>query len=123
MDIEHWSHKGHTVSVIIAVVLSGLLVTVAALVGRGAINIKGALLEADPTDVTVIAAVEPKLDSGVTIQGIEFLRKEDVSAVISTKPYYAYLVKTSDNVQHLVRLAWDTETKAWTLLTYEKLHE
>jgi hypothetical protein len=62
--------------VLIAVILSAMVVMFAAILGRGALNLKGALLVDEPTDVTVIAVIEPKLSDGVAISDIDFLRKE-----------------------------------------------
>ena len=122
MDIERITHRNYTFSVMIAIVLSVMLVVVASLVGRSALNFRGALDLHDPTDVTVIAAVEPRLQEHTSITSIEFLRKEVVAPEVNEKPYYAYLVKTSDSTEHLVRIAWEKEKRAWTLLTFEALH-
>jgi hypothetical protein len=120
MDIEKLTHSGYKVSVLTAVVLSALVVTLAALLGRGALNLKGALILDEPTDVTVIATVEPKLDKEIGIRGIDFLRKEQRGE--NEKPYYAYQVKTSDEEYHLVKIGYDSEEKKWVLVTFESLH-
>lgn len=120
MDIESLTHTGYKNSVVIAVALSAIVVTLAALLGRGALNLKSALVLEEPSDVTVIALVEPKLAEDVSIQGIDFLRKEKHAE--SEKPYYAYQVKTSDDQYAFVKIRFDAKTQQWTLLTYESLH-
>lgn len=119
MDIEKLSHTGYRTSIIIAIVLSCMVVTLTALLGRGTLNLNGALLLDEPTDVTVIAAVEPTLESGVAISGIEFLRTQKNE---QEKPYYDYQVATSDGMHYLVRLSFDAEKRQWELLHLEKLH-
>lgn len=120
MDLERITHTGYKHSVVIAIVLSAMVVTLTAMLGRGALNLKGALLLDEPSDVTVIAAVEPRLDSDISIKGIDFLRKEKRGE--DEKPFYAYQVQTSDEEYHLVKLGFDTEEKMWVLVTYESLH-
>lgn len=120
MDIEKISHSGYRMSVIIAIVLSCMVVTFAALLGRGTLNLNGALLLDEPTDVTVIALVEPKLDTDVKIGEIDFLRKEKRDS--DTHQTYAYRVHTSDASDYLVRLGFDISTKRWTLTQFERLH-
>ena len=119
MDIEKLTHTGYRTSVIIAVILSCMVVTFAALLGRGTLNLKGALLLDEPSPVTVIATVERRLDKGMTISDIHFLRTQDSHG---QKPYYDYQVTTSDKTQYLVRLAFHEETKMWTILHFESLH-
>lgn len=120
MDIEKISHAGYRMSVVIAIVLSCMVVTLAALLGRGTLNLKGALLVDQPTDVTVIALVEPRLDEGVTIRGIDFLRKEKRD--VDSHESYAYHVSTSDGGDYLVRLGHDISKNQWTLTQFEYLH-
>lgn len=119
MDIEKLTHTGYRTSVIVAVILSCMIVTFAALLGRGTLNLKGALLVDEPTPVTVIATVEGVLNEGITIRNIIFLRKQDST---STKPYYDYQVSTSDKKQYLARISFDDEAHIWTLLHFESLH-
>lgn len=119
MDIEKLSHTGYRTSVMIAIVLSCIVVTLAALLGRSTLNLKGGLLLDEPTDVTVIAAVEPTLQNGVAIRSIEFLRTKDTE---KGKPYYDYQVATSDGMHYLVRLGFNDEQGQWGLLYLEKLH-
>jgi hypothetical protein len=120
MDIEKISHSGYRLSVVIAIVLSCMVVTLAALLGRGTLNLNGALILDQPTDVTVIALVEPKLDAGVTIRQIDFLRKEKRD--VDTYQSYAYHVSTSDSGDYLVRIGHDATTNQWTLTQFETLH-
>jgi hypothetical protein len=119
MDIEKLTNTGYRTSVMIAVVLSCMLVTFASLLGRGTLNLKGALLQEEHSEVTIIAAVEPKLADGVTIRKISFLRKRENTTL---KPYYDYLVSTSDARQYLVSIHYDDEAQMWTLLHFEHLH-
>jgi hypothetical protein len=120
MDLERMTHTGYKLSVMIAVVLSAMVVTLTAMLGRGALNLKGSLLLDEPTDVTVIAAVEPRLEEDTSISDIDFLRKETRGE--NEKPFYAYQVKTSDEEYHLVKIGYDEELKKWTLIVYESLH-
>lgn len=119
MDLEHITHSGYRLSVIIALILSGLVVTVAAVLGRGALNLRGSLLLDEPSDVTVIALVEPKLAEDIAISEINFLRKEPAKA--AERPEYSYHVRTSDGENYLVRLGFDEEKKRWALVKYEHL--
>lgn len=120
MDMERLTHSGYKLSVVIAVVLSAMVVTLTALLGRGALNLKGALLLDEPSDVTVIATVEPKLSEDVGIRNIDFLRKENRGE--DEKPFYAYQVKTSDEKYYLVKIGFDDTEKKWALVTFESLH-
>lgn len=120
MDIEKISHTGYRMSVVIAIILSCMVVTLAALLGRGTLNLNGALLVDQPTDVTVIALVEPKLEEGVTIREINFLRKE--KREVDSHESYAYHVSTSDSGDYLVRLGHDISKNQWTLTQFEYLH-
>lgn len=120
MDIERLTHRGYRMSVIVAVVLSAMVVTFAALLGRGTLNLKGALALDEPTDVTVIALVEPKLMENVKISEINFLRKEKRDG--DDRPSYAYQVQTSDSNNYLVRIGFDITSATWTLTQFEYLH-
>lgn len=120
MDIEKMTHQSYRVSVVIAIVLSSMVVVLTALLGRGTLNLNGALLLDEPSDVTVIAVFEPILTDDVKISDIDFLRKE--KAVESAKPVYSYQVKTSDNAYWLVKLKFDESSKQWALLKKESLH-
>lgn len=120
MDIEHMTHTGYRTSILIAVILSCLIVVLSAALGRGTLNLKGSLLLDEPTDVTVIAVVEPRLDDGVTISDIVFLRKQDAGA---EKPTYDYQVETSDGGIYLVRLSQDPSITGWSLQNFERLRE
>ena len=107
-------------SVIIAVVLSCMVVTLAALLGRGTLNLNGAVLLDKPTDVTVIALMEPKLNQNEKISEIDFLREEKRDA--DTHESYAYHVHTSDASDYLVRLGFDVSTNGWSITQFERLH-
>ncbi len=120
MDIENLTHSGYKLSVLIAIILSMMVVTLAAMLGRGTLNLKSALLLDKPSYITVIAALEPKLPEHVSISAIDFLRMEKRGE--KDKPYYAYQVKTSDNEYHLVKIGYDEDLKQWTLMNYEFLH-
>ena len=120
MDIEHLTHRGQRLSLAIAVVLSCMAVTLASLIGRGTLNLSGALLLTEPRDTTVIALVEPKLQEKITISGIIFLRKED--PMPGEKPTYTYHVRTSDESDYFVRLRFDTTSSQWALERLEKLY-
>jgi hypothetical protein len=120
MDMERLTHRGYRTSLMVALVLSGLVVTLVAVIGRGTLNLSGALLLAKPRDTTVIALVEPKLQEGVHISDIKFLRKED--AMDEEKPTYTYHVRTSDDSDYFTRLRFDTALSQWTLERFERLH-
>ncbi len=123
MDIERYTHSGYKLSVLISIVLSGLVVTLVAFLGRGALNLKGELLgngTGKPTDATVIVLVLPKLAEDMTIIDIDFLREEKRGE--KEKPYYAYQVKTSDSSFYLIKIGFDNEQKKWALTQYELLH-
>ena len=130
MDIEHITHRGYRLSLIIAVVLSAMVVTLASLVGRGALNLRGALVLNEPRDTTVIALVEPKLATTEKISEIDFLRKEPV--LVTEKPstsdgdpksfQYSYNVRTSDGSDYLVQLIFDNDSQEWVTRTFERLH-
>ena len=119
MDLEKITHSGYRISVVTAIVLSCMVVTLASLLGRSALNLRGSLVLDEPTDVTVIAQVEPQLDEDTSITSINFLRKEDVTA--SEKPFYAYHVLLSDGENYLVRIGFDAEEERWVLMNYEHL--
>lgn len=120
MDLERITHTGYRLSVVIALILSGIVVTVAAVLGRGALNLRGALLLEEPSDVTVIALVEPKLAEDIAISDINFLRKEDTEG--SERSQYSYHMRTSDGENYLVRIGFDEEQNQWALMKYEHLH-
>jgi hypothetical protein len=121
MDLERIMHVKYRTSIVVATVLSVMVVIAVALLGRGTLNLRGALVLDEPTDVTVIAAVEPKLQDA-TIAGIQFLRKEPATNPESPKPAYAYLVGLSTGESYLTRVEWDLDQDAWVLITFEKLH-
>ena len=130
MDIEHMTHRGYKLSLIIAIVLSAMVVTLASLVGRGTLNLSGALVLNEPHDTTVIALIEPKLATNEKISEIDFLRKEPVKgqsdasgSVIDPKSMqYSYTVRTSDGSDYLIQLIFDTDTRQWITRTFERLH-
>lgn len=121
MDLEHFTHRGYRTSVAVAVILSMLIVLMAAFLGRRVVNLKGSLIVAEPNDITVISLVEPKLNTGSTITNIRFLRKEEVTSV-SDKPRYAYLVHTSDDENRHVQIGWNDDLMQWSIVTSEALH-
>lgn len=120
MDIERISHQSYRVSVLIALVLSGIFVALAGLIGRGTVNLQGALLLPEPTDVTVIASLEGKLPKGAKITSISLLRKEERAP--GEKPVFSYLVGTSDGSKHMIQIGWSALTNQWGTLTLERLH-
>lgn len=119
MDIERMSHSGYRTSVAIAVVLSCMVVTIAAVLGRGTLNLKGALLLDEPTNVTVISLVEPKIGSA-KISNIIFLRKEKRDG--DERQSYAYQVSLSDKSNYLVRLGFNISKNEWSLTQFDLLH-
>lgn len=120
MDIQHFTHQGYRVSVWVAVVLSGLIVTLTALIGRGTLNLKGALVLPEPRDITVIALMEPKLEEDVTITSIELLRKQERTE-LKERPRYDYKVETSDGQHYLVILGFDAVKNEWTIVASDTL--
>lgn len=120
MDLEKISHQNYRISVWVAIVLSGIVVTLAAFLGRGALNLKAALVLEEPTDVTVIALMEPKLPADAKIVAIDFLRKEPDPN--SEKPTYAYHIETSDRNNYFLRLYFNREIGQWEVTRLETLH-
>ncbi len=106
---------------IVAVLMSITMVGLASAIGRGTLNLRGALLLDEPRDTTVIALVEPKLADKVTISGIEFLRKSPADRP-SSKQMYSYNVTTSDDGFYLTQIVFSDETKQWTIAHFETLH-
>ena len=121
MDIEHLMHRSHRLSLVIALVLSAMIVTLASLIGRGTLNLRGSLFLDVPTPVTVIALTEPKLEESIHITNIQFLREEQAT-VNGEKSNYTYHVRTSDQSDYFARLVFDTPSAKWTLERFEKLH-
>ena len=91
------------------------------MIGRGTLNLQGAVLLDEPRDITVIALVEPKLTAGITISNVDFLRKEKAPAA-STKLMYSYDVATSDGANYLVQLIFSTEKQQWVIEHFETPH-
>ncbi len=120
MDIQHFTHQGYRVSVWVAVVLSALIVTLTALIGRGTLNLKGALVLAEPRDITVIALMEPKLEDDVTITSIELLRTQERTE-LKERPRYDYKVETSDGQHYLVILGFNAVKNEWTIVESDTL--
>ena len=119
MDIEHISRQSYRLSVLVAIVLSAIVVTFAAVVGRGTLNLKGALMLDEPTDVTVIALVEPRLATGTKITGIDFLRKEDE---VNDRPTFAYHIAISNEDNLFVKIYFDVLVSEWRIARLENLH-
>jgi hypothetical protein len=122
MDIERLTHMGYKKSMWVALVLSGLAVVLAALLGRGTLNLQASLVLPEPDEVTVIAALyeaEQLIENGpVVINEIEFLREEEDDQ--SDRPTYAYLVSLSSEENYLTKISW--RLGEWSLTTYERLH-
>ena len=71
MDIEHINHGKAKMTMLIAVVLSAMVVTIAAFLGRGVLHIKSALtLEREPDEVTVVV-LERQRDPEATVTNVE----------------------------------------------------
>ncbi len=121
MDIEHAMHGNHKLALIVGLVLSAMIVTVASLIGRGTLNLKGSLFLDTPTPVTVIALTEPKLQEGIHISDVKLLREEPATEK-NAKPQYTYHVRTTDESDYFARLKFDTVSARWTLERFEKLH-
>ncbi len=121
MDIEHALHGNHKLALVVALVLSAMVVTVAALIGRGTLNLKGSLFLDTPTPVTVIALTEPRLAEGVHISNVKPLREEPAEKR-GEKPQYTYHVQTTDESDYFARLTFDAASARWTLERFEKLH-
>lgn len=122
MDLEHILHRKHATMLVVGTVLSIAVVVVAAFLGRSALNLRGALLLPEPTDITAIAAIEPVIqsESDATIVGITLLRKQENPG--SPKPSYDYLIALSDDRRLLIRLVWDMQVGRWSLQHREELH-
>ena len=123
MDVERiLHHKRFRTSIVVAGVLSVLIIIAFTLVGRGTLKLQGALTLAEPTDVTVIAVVEPKLERKSSITNIEFIRKEPSPNPESGRLAYSYVVTLSTGDTYLTRIDWDDKGSTWELITFEKLH-
>jgi hypothetical protein len=120
MHIEKITHQSYRTSVVVAIVLSGMVVTLAAFLGRGTLKLKAALALDEPTDVTVIALMENKLPSDVKITSIDFLREETDPA--GGKPTYAYHVAASDQTDFFLRLFFNKDRGEWEVTHLETLH-
>lgn len=112
-------NRGYRISVFVALGLSVIVVLMGAAIGRGTLNIRGALVIDEPTDVTVIASVEPLLENKDIITNIKFLRKKDEQGKKST---YDYLVSTQKSGHHFIRLGWHEEDKKWIIVENDRLH-
>lgn len=121
MDIEHAMHGNHKLALIVGLVLSAMIVTLASLIGRGTLNLKGSLFLDTPTPLTVITLTEPKLAEGIHISNVKPLREEP-ALQRSEKPQYTYHVRTTDESDYFARLIFDAESARWTLERFEKLH-
>ncbi len=123
MDIERLTHSGYKLSVVISIVLSALVVTIVAFLGRGTLNLKGELLGENtgrPTDATVIVLIFPKLSKNIAVIDIDFLREGKRSEEEAS--YFAYRIKTSDGSYFLAKVRFSDERKKWELTEYELLH-
>lgn len=122
MDIEQLTHLSYKKSLWVSIVLSGLAVGVAAILGRGAINIRGALIKEVPTDATVVAAIYDDQvlnpDSKIFIEKIQELREE--KGMEGEKSVYSYLVDFSNDEQYMMKLAW--YNNEWTIIEADRLH-
>lgn len=122
MDLEQITHRSHNTAVVLALVLSAMITVVMSFLVHASVNLKGSLLLDEPTDVTVISAVEPKLQDGIVIKRLTFLRKEDNPVLSKVKPVYSYIVALSDTSMYLTQLVWSADEKRWMLEKFEKLH-
>jgi hypothetical protein len=120
MDFQQITHQGYRLSILVAMVLSAVAVTLAALIGRGTLNLRGSLILEEPTDITVIALMETTLPENIKVAQIDFLREE---AEVGGKPTYAYHVGTSDLGNYFVRLYFDREIGRWAVAHAERLRE
>jgi hypothetical protein len=120
MDLEKMMNRGYTLSVCVALGMSVLIILIGAAIGRGTLNIRGALVVDEPTDVTVIAAVEPLLEEKDIITNIKFLRKRKSEE--KEKSTYDYLVDTKQSGHHFIQLGWHSEEKKWILIANDLLH-
>jgi frataxin-like iron-binding protein CyaY len=120
MDLERITHQGYKISVFVALGISISIVFLGAAIGRGTLNLRGALVLDEPTDITVIAAVEPLIDTKDAIINIKFLRKNTIT---NKKPTYDYLVETKKSGHHFIQLGWQIDEKKWILTQSDHLHE
>lgn len=122
MDLEQITHRSHNTAVVLALVLSAMITVIMSFLVHASVNLKSSLLLDEPTDVTVISVVEPKLQDGVVIKRLTFLRKEDNPVLSKVKPVYSYIVALSDTSMHLTQLVWSADENRWVLEKFEKLH-
>ena len=120
MDIERLLHQnGYRQTVIAACLVSVAVVVMVAILGRGAAHLKGALTVDEPTALTVITLTEPKLESGLTVSNVTWLRTEQTS---EEKPMYAYTVTASDQSNYFMKIRFNRETGMWEAMRFERLH-
>lgn len=110
MDLQKLTHKNYRANVVMAVVLSAMVVTVASLLGRGVIQIKGALVTDEPTELTVALLLEPY---NLTPRDVhELPKREDKN--------FHYSVETGSGAFYFVTI--DKDGPPWKLKsTPEKL--
>ena len=104
-----------------ALFLSITFVIVVASLARGTNHLRGALNTPEPTDVTVIALVEPRLATGAVIRDITFLRKS-TNGTENDRGTYAYLVKDSSESIFFLTLGWNPVGERWSMSSFERLH-
>jgi hypothetical protein len=112
MDLEKLTrHKNYGFTVSVAVGLSIMMVAVAAMVGRGALNLKGEVV-AEQVTVPVVIRLFADAHPDETIQDVEELppRPEIVGSLF---------VVTTEMRPYMVRV---TPVKPWTIVEEKSMH-
>ena len=117
MDIQKITHKTYRMSVFITLVLSGLIVAFAALVGRGIVNLRGSLVADDLRPIGVIMAVE-KTDAAKdkTVDEVRLLPRRPDELTNERRAY----VWLSNGNWYAVKLL--QKNNHWTVDGMDRLH-
>jgi|GEM_PF-1330638 len=124
MDIEQITHLSYKKSLWVAIVLSGLAVAVAALLGRSTLNMNASVGFDYFSDATAIAVLykEQKLEDGEPpfIVSLNHLRSTDVEG--SNYQKHAYLVLLSNGEKYMAEYVRDEEAHQWVTSIYDLMH-
>ncbi len=112
MDLATFTrHKNYGLTVMVAMVLSGMVVTFAAVIGRGALNLKGEIV-ADRVTIPVVMRLFAEVHPGEMIENVNELppRLEIVgSSFVVTTEIKSYLMRVGP-------------TQPWKMLELKTMH-
>lgn len=103
---KHEPPHSFRMTVVIAVVLSTMLVTFTSLIGREAINLKGAIMEPEFKELTVVALLEPYVKEGV-LPPIKAVNILPFRGNKNHPSHVAFYVTTEDGESYFVEAAWN----------------